>query len=93
MKPNHESCEETQNRILGTLPSMAEGPAILRRRGKLLNVFIPALFTAAVPALVLRDALEDWNLPDYLFVGIGIAIFVVMFLFLTAQETTDKKSK
>ncbi|MFW2405161.1 MAG: hypothetical protein ACN4GT_10365 [Gammaproteobacteria bacterium] len=93
MKPNHESFEETQSRILGTPPGMAGRLAILRRRGKLLNVLIPSLFVSVVLSMIARDVLADWNLPDYVFVGAGIAVFVAMFGFLTVQETTDKKSR
>jgi len=92
MKPNHESFEETQSRILGTPPGLAGRLAILRRRGKLLNVLFPSLFVSVILSMISRDVLEDWNLPDYIFVGVGIAVFIAMFLFLTVQETTGKKS-
>lgn len=58
-----------------------------------MNVVIPSLFMAVSLALILRDALEEWNLPDYPFIGAGVAIFIAMFLFMTVKETTDKKTQ
>ncbi|NND36523.1 MAG: hypothetical protein HKN81_05240 [Gammaproteobacteria bacterium] len=90
MRDSKESFEETQRRVTGRQPTLTERIASLRNHGKLLNVFIPAVFVAVVPMLVLRDILEEQNLPLYVFAAIGAVVFIAVFLQLTYRETSNR---
>ena len=90
MRHSNESFEETQRRVTGRQPTLTERIASLRNHGKLLNVLIPAVFVSVVPMLILRDVLEEQNLPLYVFAGIGAVVFVAVFLQLTFRETSNR---
>lgn len=90
MKPGKESFEETQRRVIGRPPGLAERLTMLKRKRKLLSVLVPSLFIAVVPVLILRDMLEGQDMPIYIFVAVGVVIFVAVFLQMMYRETSEK---
>jgi len=89
MDSHKESFEETQRRVTGRPPSLVERLAMLRTKGKLLSVLIPCLFMSVVPILILRDVLEERDLPIYLFIAVGAVVFVAVFLQMMYRETSE----
>lgn len=90
MKPGKESFEETRRRVIGRPPGLAERLTMLKRKRKLLSVLIPSFFISVVPVLIFRDVLEGQDLPIYIFVAVGVVIFVAVFLQMMYRETSKK---
>jgi len=88
MRPENESFEEAQDRVLGR---SQRGLKLLLRRLRHLNwlkILVSALGVSIFFLLSLLRALDldDWEVPNYTLVGIGVMIFVLVTIIFIAVE-------